>query len=54
MQVELILEPGVSMGWEKFCKTKPPFSIAVDGFVHRGPREKISKNGRWINFNHHE
>ncbi len=54
MQAELIMEPGVSIGWREFVEKKPPSSIALDGYVHRGPRHHINKKGLWMNCNHHE
>jgi hypothetical protein len=40
------------MSWEQFCKTVPPFSIALDGFVGEGP--KFDPKGPRVNLNHHE
>lgn len=51
---EIILhaEPGVVMSWEDFQETKPPFSIALDGYV--SGQTKYSPSGPYANFNHHE
>ncbi|MDB4516356.1 hypothetical protein N9089_02010 [Crocinitomicaceae bacterium] len=51
---EIILhaEPGVVMNWEDFQATKPPFSIALDGYV--SGLTKYSSSGPFANFNHHE
>lgn len=43
---------GASCSWNHFVKTAPKFSVALDGYVHEGPRydgEKVI-----VNFNHHE
>ncbi len=51
---EIILhaEPGVVMSWEDFQVKKPPFSIALDGYV--SGQTKYSPSGPFANFNHHE
>ncbi|MFW2365491.1 MAG: hypothetical protein ACN4GW_03695 [Desulforhopalus sp.] len=51
---EIILhaEPGIVMSWEDFQATKPPFSIALDGYV--SGQTKYSPFGPFANFNHHE
>ncbi len=51
---EIILhaEPGVVMGWEDFLTQRPPYSIALDGYVHGLSR--YSPAGPFANFNHHE
>lgn len=51
---EIILhtEPGVVMSWGDFISTKPPFSIALDGYVTG--QTKYSSAGPYANFNHHE
>ncbi|MBI5420758.1 MAG: hypothetical protein HZA35_00360 [Parcubacteria group bacterium] len=41
------------MSWKDFRKKKPPFSMALDGYVKGGPRFS-SKEGLRRNFNHHE
>lgn len=38
--------------WESFVATKPPFSIALDGYVSTGPR--FDATGPYLNANHHE
>ncbi len=38
--------------WEDFCATRPPFSIALDGYVGAGPR--YDDSGPRLNLNHHE
>lgn len=40
------------MSWEEFLKTRPPYSIALDGYVAEGPKRDLS--GPYVNFNHHE
>lgn len=51
---EIILhaEPGVVMSWEDFQAQRPPFSIALDGYV--SGQSKYSAAGPFANFNHHE
>ncbi len=51
---EIILhaEPGVVTSWEQFKSTKPPFSIALDGYV--SGQTKYCSSGPFANFNHHE
>lgn len=51
---EIILhaEPGVVMNWEDFQAQRPPFSIALDGYV--SGQSKYSPAGPFANFNHHE
>lgn len=41
------------MSWEEFQKSKPPFSIALDGYVAAGPAYKLGPEP-YLNFNHHE
>lgn len=51
--IQLHVEPKTpAMCWEHFCVMKPSFSIALDGYVHEGP--KFQKQGPYANFNHHE
>lgn len=53
MQYELRMQPEVPpMSWKQFCKTSPPFSIAIDGYVNTGPM--FDPSGPRQNFNHHE
>ena len=53
MSVELHVEPRVPpLTREQFCKTKPPNSIALDGYVYGGPW--FEHNGPYASFNHHE
>lgn len=51
---EIILhaEPGLVMNWEDFQAQRPPFSIALDGYV--SGLSKYSAAGPFANFNHHE
>ena len=46
------VEPGVVETWEKFCSTKPPCSIALDGFVDAAPC--FNAVGPYANFDHHK
>ena len=50
--IRVYLEPRVIIDWEDFIDTKPPFSIALDGYVKGPPRFLIQ--GPYANFNHHE
>lgn len=50
--ITLHVEPGIVMDWETFKAEKPPFSIALDGFVYGMTR--YSAEGPHANFNHHE
>ncbi len=53
MAIKLCVEPKVSpMSWEQFCREKPRFSIAIDGYVAEGPF--YDPSGQRLNFNHHE
>jgi hypothetical protein len=53
MSVVLYMQPAVPpISWQSFCKTHPPFSVAIDGYVKGGPC--FDKNGPYVNFNHHE
>jgi len=52
MQIKLKMQPRQApMGWKEFCE-KEPYSLALDGFVNRGPR--FQAKGPRANFNHHE
>ena len=53
MPVELFMEPKTpAMSWDEFRRTKPPFSVALDGYVGDGPKHDLE--GPYCNFNHHE
>lgn len=53
MAVILHMRPqDTSMSWQHFCADKPPYSIALDGYVHAAPR--FAKKGPYLNLNHHE
>jgi hypothetical protein len=51
-QIVLHVEPGVVETWDQFCLTKPPCSIALDGFVDAAPC--FSPSGPYANFDHHK
>ncbi len=51
MGIELHVEPRKVYSWEEFTQFKPPFSIALDGFVD-GPTQRDTK-GPYANFDHH-
>jgi len=50
--IDLIVEPGTVLSWKQFSATKPPYSIALDGYVS-GPT-RYTPHGPFANFNHHE
>jgi len=50
--IRVYLEPRVVIKWQDFTNSKPPFSIALDGYVKGPPRFLIQ--GPYANFNHHE
>lgn len=51
-KIILHAEPGTVLTWEEFQATKPPYSIALDGYV--SGQTKYSATGPYANFNHHE
>lgn len=51
MAVELYIEPRRVYKWSDFKKLKPPYSIALDGFVHSAT--KRDPKGPHANFDHH-
>lgn len=53
-QMEIILhaEPGTVLNWNSFQATRPPNSMALDGYVSGISR--FTRNGPYANFNHHE
>ena len=53
MGLNLFIEPNAPpCSWEEFCRKKPAFAIALDGYVNEPPRFDIAAPR--INFNHHE
>lgn len=53
MTIQLMMRPSDEpMTWDAFCRTTPPFSIAIDGYVADGPR--FDEAAPRANFNHHE
>jgi hypothetical protein len=51
--IHLILRPGQApIGWSRFRRTHPYYSIALDGYV-RG-RSKYDPDGPWLTLDHHE
>ncbi len=51
--IKFITEPGITpMSWANFCREKPGYSIAIDGYVAEAPR--FNPRGPWANLNHHE
>ncbi len=52
--IELEVRSAPSIGREAFLADHPPFSIALDGYVHCEPFLAIQPNGPYRNFNHHE
>ena len=49
--IELFVEPGVTLGWDEFIQTKPPYSIALDGYVRA--ESELSTRGPYLNLDHH-
>ena len=49
--IVLHVQPGVVQSWDEFRQTKPPFSIALDGFVDAAPEYCL--HGPYANFDHH-
>ena len=49
--INLIAEPGVVLSWEEFTNTKPPYSIALDGYVNSV--SELDINGPYLNLDHH-
>jgi len=55
MSISLIVEAQqVPLDWASFASSKPPFAIALDGYVHGGPKFLETSTGPYANFNHHE
>ncbi len=50
--MQLHIEPRKVMTWDEFIKTKPAYSIALDGFVYGATH--FDPKGPHVNFNHHE
>lgn len=51
--LELNTHPSTApLPWEQFCATHSPFSVALDGYVHGGPR--FSSVGPFVTFDHHD
>lgn len=51
MAIDLNIEPRKVYSWSDFKKKKPPFSIALDGFVNA--TTKRDPKGPYANFDHH-
>jgi hypothetical protein len=50
--VVLTIRPGTeAISWEAFRQTHPPYSIALDGYVHGASR--YDSAGPWLNLDHH-
>ncbi len=56
MSITLCIFPinvaATSFSWEAFKNATPKFSVALDGYVHEGPR--FDQDRVIVNFNHHE
>ena len=50
--ITLHVEPGITYSWDMFRQLKPPYSIALDGFVKSETRREF--NGQFANFDHHD
>ena len=44
-------EPGAVISWDEFIRTKPPYSIALDGYVNDASDMDLS--GPYLNIDHH-
>lgn len=51
MPIELHVEPRKVYNWKDFRRQKPPYSIALDGFVDKPSRWDL--RGPYANFDHH-
>ena len=51
MAIDLNIEPGKTYRWSDFKKLKPPYSIALDGFVDSATVR--DPEGPYANFDHH-
>ncbi|HLC71450.1 MAG TPA: hypothetical protein VJI32_05560, partial [Candidatus Nanoarchaeia archaeon] len=51
MAIELHVEPRKVYTWSEFVGAKPPYSIALDGFVN-APTQR-NPRGPYANFDHH-
>lgn len=49
--INLLAEPGVVVSWDEFTDTKPPYSIALDGYVNSV--SELDINGPYLNLDHH-
>ena len=49
--IDLITEPGIVLSWDEFTRTKPPYSIALDGYVDSV--SELDFNGPYLNLDHH-
>jgi hypothetical protein len=49
--INLIAEPRVVLSWDEFTQTKPPYSIALDGYVSSG--SQLAFDGPYLNLDHH-
>ena len=50
--IELVVQPAVSLSWEKFCNQGIKYGVALDGFVSEGPM--FDPDLPLVNFNHHD
>ena len=49
--INLIAEPEVVLSWDEFTHTKPPYSIALDGYVNSV--SELDIDGPYLNLDHH-
>ena len=49
--INLIAEPEVVLSWDEFTHTKPPYSIALDGYVNSV--SELNIDGPYLNLDHH-
>jgi hypothetical protein len=52
--VSLKIVPGQTLTRAEFLANHPPYSIALDGYVHGEPFLEMTPAGPYRNFNHHE
>ena len=49
--INLVAEPGAVLSWDEFIGTKPPYSIALDGYVNSV--SDLDFDGPYLNLDHH-
>lgn len=55
ISIRLCMDPKTPpLRFDHFVDTKPPYSIALDGYVGEGPGLRRTARGPYLNLNHHE